>query len=110
MAQTVRESVCNAGDPDLIPGSGKPLGEGNGNPLQYSCLENPMDRRAWQATVHRVTNSWTQLKQVSVHRINSRKTTPRHIIFKWQKVRDKGKILGESQGRRGSTLPVEEQR
>ena len=37
------------------------IGEGNGNPLQYSCLENPMDRRAWTATVHRVTKSWTQL-------------------------------------------------
>ena len=44
----------NAGDLGLIPGSGRSLGEGNGNPLQYSCLENPMDGGAWQATVHRV--------------------------------------------------------
>ena len=43
-------SVCNAGDPASIPGSGRSPGEGNGNPLQYSCLENPMDRGAWQAT------------------------------------------------------------
>ena len=50
-----KESACNAGDPGLIPGSGRSPGEGNGNPLQYSCLENPMDRGAWQATVHGVT-------------------------------------------------------
>ena len=44
-----KESVCNTGDPGLIPGLGRSPGEGNGNPLQYSCLENPMDRGAWQA-------------------------------------------------------------
>ena len=44
-----KKSVCSAGDPDLIPGSGRSPGEGNGNPLQYSCLENPMDRGAWWA-------------------------------------------------------------
>ena len=49
-----KESACNAGDPGLIPELGRYPGEGNGNPLQYSCLENPMDRGAWQATVHRV--------------------------------------------------------
>ena len=54
-----KESVCNAGDLGLIPGSGRSPGEGNGNPLQYSCLENPMNRRAWQAIVHGVTKSWT---------------------------------------------------
>ena len=47
-----KECACNAGDPGSIPGSGRSPGEGNGNPLQYSCLENPMDRGAWQATVH----------------------------------------------------------
>ena len=46
------ESTCNAGDLGLVPGLGRAPGEGNGNPLQYSCLENPMDRGAWQATVH----------------------------------------------------------
>ena len=46
-------------DMGLIPGSGRSPGEGNGNPLQYSCLENPMDRGAWQAIVLRVTKSWT---------------------------------------------------
>ena len=48
------ESACNAGDLASIPGSGRTPGEGNGNPLQYSCLENPMDRGALQATVHGV--------------------------------------------------------
>ena len=50
-----KESACNAGDLGLIPGLGISPGEGNGNPLQYSCLENPMDRGAWWATVHGVT-------------------------------------------------------
>ena len=45
-----KASACNVGDPGLIPGLGRSSGEGNGNPLQYSCLENPMDRGAWQAT------------------------------------------------------------
>ena len=52
-------SVYNAGDPGSIPGSGRSTGEGNGNPLQYYCLENPMDRRAWQAAVHGVAKSQT---------------------------------------------------
>ena len=47
-----KESSCQAGDVSLIPGSGRPPGEGNGNPLQYSYLRNPMDRRAWWAAVH----------------------------------------------------------
>ena len=46
-----KESACNAGDPDSVPGSGRPLGRGNGNPLQYSCLGNPMDRGVWRATL-----------------------------------------------------------
>ena len=49
-----KESACHAGDPGLIPGLGRSPGEWNGYPLQYSCLENPMDRGAWQATVHGV--------------------------------------------------------
>ena len=49
-----KESTCNAGDANSIPGSGGSPGEGNGNPLQYSCLGNPMDRGAWRATVHGV--------------------------------------------------------
>ena len=57
-----KEFACNAGDQGLIPESGRSLGEGNGNLLQYSCLENPTDRGAWQATVHGITKSWAQLK------------------------------------------------
>ena len=56
-----KESACNTEDPGSTPGSGRSPGEGNGNPLQNSCLENPMNREAWQATVHGVTNSQTQL-------------------------------------------------
>ena len=56
-----KASACNVGDPGSIPGSVRSPGEGNGNPLQYSCLENSMDGGAWWATVHRVTKSQTWL-------------------------------------------------
>ena len=56
-----KESACNAGDPGLILGSGRSPGEGNGSPLQTSRLENPVDRGAWQATVHGVAKSQTGL-------------------------------------------------
>ena len=53
---------ANAGDPGFIPASSRRFpGEGNGNPLQYSCLENPKNRGAWQGTVHGVAKSWTRL-------------------------------------------------
>ena len=61
VAQTVKQLAYNAGDLGLIPGTGRSSGEGNVNPLQYSCLENPKDRGAWWATVHRVAKSWTRL-------------------------------------------------
>ena len=54
-----KESAGNAGDPGSIPGLGRSYGEGNDNPLQYSCLENPMDREAWWVIVHGVTKSRT---------------------------------------------------
>ena len=54
-----KDSTCNEGDPGLSPVLEKSPGGGNGNPLQYSCLENPMDGGAWQATVHRVTKTQT---------------------------------------------------
>ena len=57
----VKASACNAGDLGLIPGLGRSPGEGNGNPLQYSCLENPMDGGAWWATIHGVAKSRTRL-------------------------------------------------
>ena len=56
-----KESACSAGDWGLIPGSGRSPGEGNGNPLQYSCLENSMDRGVWLVSVHEVAKSRTQL-------------------------------------------------
>ena len=61
----VKNPPASAGDvrgAGLIPGSGRSPGGENGNPLQYSCLENPMDRGAWRATVHGITKSWTRLK------------------------------------------------
>ena len=65
---------CNPGDPDLIPGSGRSPGEGNGNPLQYSYLGNPIDRGMWQATVHEVTKeynmTWTKQQQQHTDIVN----------------------------------------
>ena len=57
----VKVSAWNVGDPGSIPGSGRSPGEGNGNPLQYSCLENPMEGGGWWATVHGVAKSRTRL-------------------------------------------------
>ena len=74
----IKESGCNSGDSSSIPGSGRSPGEGNGNPHQYSCLENPMNGGAWQGTVHRVaksqarmsnfTHSFTDTKNYSVNK------------------------------------------
>ena len=61
-----KASACNAGDPGSIPGSGRSPGEGNGNPLQYPCLENPRDRGAWWATVHGVAKSRTRLSDFTL--------------------------------------------
>ena len=61
----VKASASNAGDLGSIPGTGRSPGEGNGNPLQYSCLENPMDGGAWWATVHGVAKSWTRLSDIN---------------------------------------------
>ena len=57
----VKNPLANAGNPGLIPGSGRSPGGGNGNPFQNSFLGNPIDRGAWQATVRGVAKSWTQL-------------------------------------------------
>ena len=62
-----KESACSAGDLGSIPGSGRSLGGKQGNPLQYSCLENSMDRGAWRATVHRLTQRWILLKWLGMH-------------------------------------------
>ena len=64
-----KDSACkaeDAGDPSSIPNSGRSPGGGHDNPFQYSCLENPMDRGAWRATVQMITQSWTQLKQLII--------------------------------------------
>ena len=69
MALVVKNPPANAGDTrdaGSIPGLGRSPVGGDGNPLQYSCLENPMNRRAWPVTVHRVAKSWTQLKRLSM--------------------------------------------
>ena len=66
MIKNLPANAGNVRDMSLIPGLGRPP-VGHGNPLQYSCLENPMDRGAWQAKVHRVAKSWTQMKRLSVH-------------------------------------------
>ena len=66
----VKNLPANVGDiraEASVPGFVRSLGGGHGNPLQYSCLENPMDRGTWWTTVHRVTKSWTKLKQFSMH-------------------------------------------
>ena len=66
----VKNLPANAGDirdMGLIPGLGKSPGKGHGNPHQYSCQENPMDRGAWRATVLGVSKRWTRLKQLSTH-------------------------------------------
>ena len=62
-----KESACNEGDLGSIPGLGRSSGEGNGNPLPYSCLENPMDRGAWKAVVHEVTESGRTEQLIHTH-------------------------------------------
>ena len=77
MVLVVKNPPANAGDPrdaGSIPGSGASPGGGNGNPLQYSCLENPMHRGAWRASVHGVAKSWTRLTE---HRLGEM-GTPQH--------------------------------
>ena len=84
MALVVKNPPANAGgsrDAVLITGLGRPPGGGHGNPLQYSCLENSMNRGAWQATVHRVTKSQTRLKPLGMPHIN----TFRVSVFRLQK-------------------------
>ena len=81
-----KESACNAGDArdvGSIPGSGGSFGEGNGNPFQYSCLENPMDRGAWWATVAGVAKNQTRLKRLSMHTCILATGLPRWL--KWVK-------------------------
>ena len=69
-------------DTGSIPGSGRSPGGGHGNPLQYSCLENPMDRGTWWVTVHGVSKSWTRLKRLSTH-ARRRNTGRVHLTDRW---------------------------
>ena len=84
MAQTVKNLPANAGDADLIPGLGQSPGIGNGNPLQYSCLGNPMDRGAWQIIVHGVVKSRTRLSDCTFtfhfHALEKEMATHSHIL------------------------------
>ena len=75
MGSDSKESACRVGGPGSILGLGRSPGEGNGNPFQYSCLENPMDRGDWQATVPGVTESWPQLTDQHTHTLPSSTTT-----------------------------------
>ena len=79
-----KASACNEGDLGLIPGSGRSPGKENGNPLQYSCLENSMDGGAWWATVHGVAKSRTRLSNFTryVYGINDA-IQPSHPPMKW---------------------------
>ena len=79
-----KKSACNAGDPSLIPGSGRSPGEGNGNPLQHSCLENPMENRTWQSTVHGVAKSRTLLKWLKQQQILCMITLLLFLYFFWR--------------------------
>ena len=82
-----KASACNAGDLDSIPGSGRSPGEGNGTPLQYSCLENPMDGGTWWATVHGVAKSRIQLSDFTFTSLSlirqgpATKTSPQLISY-----------------------------
>ena len=78
MSSVVPANEGNVNDTVSFPGSGRSPGGGHGNPLQYSCLENPTDRGAWWAAVHRVTKSWTQLKWLSLHT----QTDLKHLLMK----------------------------
>ena len=102
----VKNSPANAGDMGLIPGLGRSPGEGNGNPLQYSCLGNLMDRGAGQATVHPVTKSRTRLKRLSSssssHKFTRLKLKLRYFGHLMQRTDslEKTLMLGKIEGRR----------
>ena len=72
MIKNLPASVGDIRDMGSIPGLGRSPGGGHGNPLQYSCLENPTDREAWWVAVHRVTKSWTLLKQLCTHNLDGK--------------------------------------
>ena len=83
-----KESACNAGDPGSIPGSGRSPGGGNGNPLQYSCLENPMDREAWRATMYGVTKSQDRATNTSLVKTEEQPPPHKDQDRRWRWGRD----------------------
>ena len=104
MVKHPHASAGDVRDSGSIPGSGGSPGGGHGNPLQYSCLESPMDRGAWQATVLRVTQSWTRLKRLSTHA---------HVglaLGTFRTVQGRALLSGKAEGRGGvqalAGLPV----
>ena len=88
-----KESACNAGDLDSIPGSGRSPGEGNGNPFQYSCLENPRDIGSWQAAFHSVAKRRTLLKQLSMHAFKKQVNTICSMVGRTAKSNHKGAYM-----------------
>ena len=80
MAQTVKNQPAKWGDLGSVPGWGRSPGEGNGNPLQYICVENPIDRGAWRAIVHGVARSWTRLSNKHSYTLLSRNTKASQAI------------------------------
>ena len=78
-----KESAFSVGDPGSIPGSGKSPAEGNSNPLQHSCLENPIGWRAWQATVHGVAKSWKRLSDFTFFTLHSKDLELHCTLWKW---------------------------
>ena len=83
MFVTDKESACNAEDPGLIPRSGRSPGEGHGNSLQYSCLENSMDREAWWVTVHGIAKSWTRLSDYHNRFVKSFLLRSECLLISW---------------------------
>ena len=91
-----KEPACNVGDPGSFPGSGRSPGEGHGNPLQYFCLENNMDRRTFQATVLRVEKSQIWLKQLSAKETGKLSSqSPTHLFWK-SRICDCDKVTSSS--------------
>ena len=102
------ESACSAGDTGLTPGSGRSSRGGHGNPLLYSCLENPRDREGWQATVHRVAKSRTWLMQLCTHALFSVEWPswaycPPFELARWTGLQELKPPVSKSEGRK-STL------
>ena len=95
----VKNLPANAGgarDASLILGSGRFLGEGNGKPLQYSCLGNPMDRGAWQVMVHGVAKSQTQLSDQHCSEQNRQNPALKGVTFQWRRQKESGKYTDSS--------------